>query len=231
MKIINAPSLANCPLLEIGEQTKQLAKGKADWFHIDIMDGHYVPNLCFPVRIIGELKKLYPHIAVDVHLMVEDPFTYINRLAEQKADCISFHMDATRFTRRLLLNIKSLNIKAGVVINPSQRVDIIESVIDLLDYVVLMSVEPGYAGQRFMPEAIPRLEELTGLRKKSGNNFLISIDGGIDYESAVKCAGLGAEVYITGVFTVFNQPEGIEEACLNFKQRVIEGVKKNTEVF
>ncbi|MCL2580722.1 MAG: ribulose-phosphate 3-epimerase [Oscillospiraceae bacterium] len=225
MKIINAPSLANCSFLEMGSQVEQLAKGKADWFHIDLCDGHYVPNILFSPAIVWELKAAYPEIPVDVHLMTIDPASYISRLAYLGADYISFHLDAERFARRLITNIHGHGIKAGVIINPSQRIDLLQPVIDMVDYVVLMTVEPGFAGQKFMPQAIPRLAELVDLRKQSGRDFLISIDGGVDMENAVKCAKLGAEIYITGIFTVFKQPEGLEQACLNFKEKVINGCK------
>lgn len=124
MPVINAPSLANCPFLELPEQAEQLREGGADWFHIDIMDGHYVPNLCFPLRLIGELKKKYPEIAADVHLMVTDPLAYVEPLAQQGADYVSFHLDATSFARRGLREIREKGMKAGVVLNPSQPVSL-----------------------------------------------------------------------------------------------------------
>jgi ribulose-phosphate 3-epimerase len=222
MKIINAPSLANCSFLKMGEQVEELVAGGIHWFHVDIMDGHYVPNLCFPVKIVGELKAAYPQIAVDVHLMTSDPMAYFPLLAEQKADYVSFHMDASNFSLRCLTTIKNLGMKAGVVINPSQRISVIEPVIGMIDYAVLMTVEPGYAGQRFLTSSLPRLSELVSLRKKSGRDFLISIDGGVDYPNAVECAKLGAEVYITGIYTVFAQPEGITEACKKFNRTLNE---------
>ena len=218
MQIINAPSLANCSFLKMGEQVEELVRGGIHWFHVDIMDGHYVPNLCFPVKIIGELKAAYPGIAVDIHLMTTDPMAYFPLLAEQKADYVSFHLDATSFALRCLGTIKKLGMKAGGVINPSQQISVIEPVIDLLDYVVLMTVEPGYAGQKFMTSSLPRLAELVYLREKSGRNFLISIDGGIDYPNAIECAKLGAEVYVTGIYTVFSQSEGITAACQKFNR-------------
>ena len=217
-KIINAPSLANCSFLEMGRQVDELVQGGADWFHIDIMDGHYVPNLCYPTKIVGELKKKYPSVQTDVHLMVTDPMSYLSQLKQNQADWVSFHMDSTHFSRRTLVAIRDMGMKAGVVINPSQPISIIEPVIRFVDYVVLMTVEPGYAGQTFMVDSLPRVTELDALRKKHDVNFLISIDGGVDYPNAIECARRGAEVYVTGIYTVFQQEDGITAACRRFNR-------------
>lgn len=216
MTIINAPSLANCSYLEFGSQVDQLARGGVQWFHVDVMDGHYVPNLSFPVRLVGELKKAYPHIACDVHLMVTRPMEYLTQLQENGADYVSFHLDAMPFALRTLSSIRAMGMKAGVVINPCQRIDTLAPVLHLVDYVVLMTVEPGYAGQRFLPGSIDRLEQLMTLRAQGGYNFLVSIDGGVDMENAMRCARLGAQVFVTGIYTVFAQPDGIIGACERF---------------
>jgi ribulose-phosphate 3-epimerase len=223
--IINAPSLANCSFLEMGRQVEELVQGGAHWFHIDIMDGHYVPNLCFPIRIVGELKQKYPSIDTDVHLMVTDPMSYLPLLKQSKADWVSFHMDSTNFTRRTLVTIRDMGMKAGVVINPSQPISVIEPIIRFLDYVVLMTVEPGYAGQKFMVDSLPRVTELDELRKKHGVNFLISIDGGVDYANAIECTRRGAEVYVTGIYTVFQQQDGITAACRRFEETLTDVLK------
>jgi ribulose-phosphate 3-epimerase len=224
-RIINAPSLANCSFLEMGRQVEELVQGGAHWFHIDIMDGHYVPNLCLPINLVGELKQKYPSIDTDVHLMVTDPMSYLPRLKQNKADWVSFHMDSTSFSRRTLVTIREMGMKAGVVINPSQSISIIEPVIRFLDYVVLMTVEPGYAGQKFMVDSLPRVTELDELRKKHGVDFLISIDGGVDYPNAIECTRRGAEVYVTGIYTVFQQQDGITAACKRFEDTLTEVLK------
>ena len=223
-KIINAPSLANCSFMEMGQQVDELVQGGADWFHIDIMDGHYVPNLCYPTKIVGELKKKYPSMQTDVHLMVTDPMSYLPQLKQNQADWVSFHMDSTHFSRRTLVAIRDMGMKAGVVINPSQPISIIEPVIKFVDYVVLMTVEPGYAGQTFMVDSLPRVTELDALRKKHDVNFLISIDGGVDYPNAIECARRGAEIYVTGIYTVFQQEDGITTACRRFKKTLTDAL-------
>ena len=223
-KIINAPSLANCSFMEMGRQVDELVQGGADWFHIDIMDGHYVPNLCYPTKIVGELKKKYPSMQTDVHLMVTDPMSYLPQLKQNQADWVSFHMDSTHFSRRTLVAIRDMEMKAGVVINPSQPISIIEPVIKFVDYVVLMTVEPGYAGQTFMVDSLPRVTELDALRKKHDVNFLISIDGGVDYPNAIECARRGAEVYVTGIYTVFQQEDGITAACRRFNKTLTDNL-------
>src|SRR5690554_3601035 len=173
--MINTPSIGNCDILRLGEQIHQLIQGKVKMLHIDLMDGHYVPNLYLPISIVKTIKEAYPDTLTDIHLMVDNPQDYIDILHEYGADYVSFHMDSTNFSIRLLRKIRSYGMKAGVVINPSQRMDTIEPIIDYLDYVVQMTVEPGFAGQKFMDGSLERLEELDGIRRKHGADFLISV--------------------------------------------------------
>jgi ribulose-phosphate 3-epimerase len=216
--MINSASIINCNFLKMGEQIEELVKGGAKFFHIDLMDGHYVPNLCFPAKIISDLKEKYPQIVMDIHMMVTNPIDYIPELKERGADYVCFHTDSTSFVIRTLKTIRDHGMKPGIAINPSQRIDHIEPFIKLLDMVLLMTVEPGFSGQKFLDGSLDRLKELSELREKHNCNFLISVDGGVNYEIGHKCKELGADVIITTIHTVFNQPEGIYEACRRFER-------------
>ena len=218
--VINSPSIANCNILDIKEDLENLVKGGCKFVHIDLMDGHYVPNLFFPIRIISDVKKAYPDITVDLHLMVTNPIDYVERCADAGADYFSFHCDSTNFAIRTIDQIVKHGMKPGVVINPSQSVDVIKPYIDLLDMVTLMAVEPGFAGQRFMERTVGRTLELSKLRKASGRDFLINIDGAINYPNLVPCIKNGANVIVSGIFTIFQQPEGIVGACKHFDSEV-----------
>lgn len=222
--LINCPSLANSSLLELEEDIRQFWNSGVRWFHIDIMDGHYVPNLCYPVRLVADLKAKYPQAIADVHMMVTDPAAYIEPLRAAGADYVSFHADSTHFVIRSLRAIREVGMKAGIVLNPSQQVDVIRPYLDWVDLVVLMTVEPGFAGQKFMVESLPRLEELSKLREETGKEFLISIDGGINYPNVHPCVRRGANLFVTGVYTVYRQPDGIPAACQRFEQEMRKGL-------
>lgn len=218
--MINAPSLMNCNIFTLGEEMDAMIRGGVNFVHVDISDGHYVPNLMFPLSIVKSIKARYPDLTTDVHLMVDNPEDYVDKMKEDGADYLSFHIDATRFSRRLIDRIQKAGMKAGVILNPSQPVSLLEPLVHFVDYVVLMTVEPGFAGQKFMPDAIGRLEELQALKEKTGTSFMISIDGGIDMEHSVKCMERGAEILITGIYTVFNQPDGLEKACVRYTEQM-----------
>ncbi len=216
--VINAPSLANVSFLDMGNAVKELTESGVSFFHIDIMDGHYVPNLCFPPSLVRDIKQKYPKVTAEVHMMVDNPMDYVKILKEYGADWVSFHLDSTRFVRRTLGAIRELGMKAGVVINPSQPIELLKPVLPWLDYVVFMSVEPGFSGQRFMPGSMERLEELCRLRAETGLDFKILIDGGVSYEVGLQAARLGADILVTGIYMIFQQPDGLAGACRRFEE-------------
>lgn len=216
--MINTASIANIKSFDFEREIQELVDGGTDMFHIDIMDGHYVKNLCFPVSTVWELKERYPQIPAEVHLMVDNPADYIQPLKEAGADYVAFHVDSTSFVIRTLKSIRAAGMKAGVVINPSQSMDIIKPFIGLLDHVIVMSVEPGFAGQAFLEGSLERIEELARMRAETNTNFLINVDGGVTPQLAMECRDRGVDMIVTTVHTVFHQPDGITAACRRFKE-------------
>ncbi|GAA2182409.1 ribulose-phosphate 3-epimerase [Brooklawnia cerclae] len=216
--MLNAPSIANSPLLRLGDDLAAHVANGITLVHIDIMDGHYVPNLCFPLSIVSEIKQTYPDLVTDAHLMVTDVDPYIERLAEAGCDAVSFPSDATRFARRTITAIQAHGMRAGVVLNPSQRVDVLEPYLSLADYVNFMAVEPGISGQKMLPGSFERMAELVALREKTGSTALIEVDGGVTHEVALHSLQLGFEVTITGIYATYDPELGLAKATEVFEQ-------------
>ena len=209
-------SLHNCSYLHMKEELDALVAGGVDLFHIDLMDGHYVPNLCMPIDMIAEFKEAYPQVKMDLHIMVENPEDYVDRLARAGTDYLSFHTDSTRFSRRLISQIRAAGMKPGILINPSQQVEHILPLAKYVDMVTLMTVEPGFPGQSFLSDGMERLQALADLRRENGLDFLISVDGGVSTEICTQCRQIGVDVIVGTVWTIFKQPCGLEQACKNF---------------
>ena len=218
--MLNSASIINCSFLHMKEELDQLVAGGTPMFHIDLMDGHYVSNLCMPIKLIAELKQTYPQIEMDVHIMVTNPSDYVARLAEAGADYVSFHTDSTNFVRRTINEIRQAGMKPGILINPSQRIDHIAPYIEYVDMITLMTVEPGFAGQPFLEGGLERLQEIADMRKQYNCNFLINVDGGIDYEKGYRCKEIGVDVIVGTVHNIFRQPEGLKEASLRFNREL-----------
>jgi len=205
MKRLIAPSLLSADFSKLGEDIDMINSSDADWFHIDVMDGLFVPNISFGFPVIKHIKK-FANKPLDVHLMIIEPDRYIKQFKEVGADIISVHYEACKHLNRSINNIKELGLKAGVVLNPHTNISVLEDIIQDVDLVLIMSVNPGFGAQSFIPntyEKIARLKELI-IRKQSKS--LIEIDGGVDLNNANQLFETGANILVAGN-TVFSSAD------------------------
>ena len=198
MKIV-APSMLSCNFSELGDEIEMVNKSKAGWFHLDIMDGVFVPNITFGTPILEIFNSLgKKHL--DMHLMIINPEKYIEKFAGLGADTITVHYEACDDLEKIIGDIKKLGVKAGVAINPNTDVSLLNHLLEEIDLVCLMSVFPGFSGQKFIPETFPRLKELKRMISEKNNNTLIQIDGGVSLDNAQELISLGADVLVAGSF-------------------------------
>jgi ribulose-phosphate 3-epimerase len=198
-----APSILSADFAKLGEEIRDVEAGGADYIHIDVMDGHFVPNITIGPLIVDAIR---PHtkLPLDVHLMIENPDQYVEPFAKAGADIISVHAEASKHLHRTIHYIKSLGIKAGVVINPATSVDMIKHIIQDVDLVLLMTVNPGFGGQAFIHSVVPKIREVSQIAKSLNLDIDIEIDGGVNPETAKLCIEAGANVLVAGS-AVFNQ--------------------------
>ena len=205
-KIQISPSILSADFSQLGNEIKRLEDGGADMIHVDVMDGHFVPNLTIGPPVIKALKK-QSSILFDVHLMISPVHKYIEAYSEAGADIITIHPEATDNLGESISKIKELNKKVGVSLNPETKVDTITNFLEKIDLVLIMSVNPGFGGQKFMPEVLDKIKILKKIQNEKGLDFDIEIDGGINFENSKKAIEAGANILVSGT-TIFKSNNG-----------------------
>lgn len=192
-----APSILSADFAKLGEEITAVERAGADYIHVDVMDGHFVPNITIGPLIVEAIRPV-TKLPLDVHLMIDNPDQYIEAFAKAGADYITVHVEACRHLHRTIHHIKSFGIKAGVVLNPATPVNTIEHIIKDIDMVLLMSVNPGFGGQKFIPEVLPKIRKVKEMADSIGKEIEIEIDGGVNSETAKLCVEAGANVLVAG---------------------------------
>ena len=205
-KIQISPSILSADFSQLGNEIKRLEEGGADLIHVDVMDGHFVPNLTIGPPVIKALKKNCS-LKFDVHLMISPVHKYIDAYADAGADIITFHPEATDDLSASIKKIKDLGKKVGVSLNPETKVSVIKDYLDQIDLVLIMSVNPGFGGQKFMPEVLKKIKELKNIQKEKNTDFDIEIDGGINFENSKMAIEAGANILVSGT-TIFKSNNG-----------------------
>lgn len=207
-----APSILAADFSRLGAEVEEIEKGGAHLIHVDVMDGHFVPNISFGAAV---MKSLYgkTKIPFDVHLMIEDPDKYLEDFNTDNTEYITVHQEACTHIDRTVQHIKSLGIKAGVALNPGTPVSVLDYVLDCVDMVLIMSVNPGFGGQKFIPSAVRKAQELSKLREERGLDFKIEIDGGITLDNIKTVTDAGVEIAVAGssVFKAENIQQRVNE--------------------
>jgi ribulose-phosphate 3-epimerase len=200
-----APSLLAANFLELGKEVDMLNRSEADWLHLDVMDGRFVPNISYGIPVIAQIKKAAKKTC-DVHLMIEEPEKYAEAFKQAGADILTVHYEACIHLHRNIQQIKGLGMKAGVALNPHTPIHLLENVINDIDVVLVMSVNPGFGGQHFIPQTLKKLSELREMIKAANAHALIEVDGGITLDNAPDIINAGANVLVAGS-TVFSSAD------------------------
>ena len=204
MSVIVSPSLLSADFLHLSKDIEMVNRSQADWFHLDIMDGVFVPNISYGLPVVSQIKKMATK-PLDVHLMIVQPERYVEAFHKAGADILTVHYEACTHLHRTIQQIKAQGMKAGVSLNPHTPVSLLEDVIEDIDVVLLMSVNPGFGGQSFIEQTINKVDKLKKLIMESNSHTLIEIDGGVNFETGKRLVNAGADALVAGSF-VFNSP-------------------------
>ncbi|RHW39692.1 ribulose-phosphate 3-epimerase [Lysinibacillus yapensis] len=200
-----APSILSADFAKLGQEVKEVEAAGAELIHIDVMDGHFVPNITMGPIVVEALRPV-TNLPLDVHLMIENPDAYIEQFAKAGADYISVHVEACRHLHRTIQLIRSLGVKAGVVLNPHTPIEMIQHILDDVDFVLFMTVNPGFGGQKFISSVVPKIEALSKIIRERGLTIEIEVDGGITAETIGACAKAGATMFVAGS-AIYNQED------------------------
>ena len=205
-KIKISPSILSADFSQLGNEIKRLEDGGADMIHVDVMDGHFVPNLTIGPPVIKALRN-YTKLPFDVHLMIAPVHKYIKNYAEAGADIITIHPEATDNLKESINHIKELGKKVGVSLNPNTKIDVIKEFLNEINLVLIMSVHPGFGGQKFMPEVLQKIKELKKIKDQQNLSFDIEVDGGINFDNSKLVIEAGANILVSGT-TIFKNNNG-----------------------
>ena len=216
MKYI-APSILSADFSKLGDEIRSVEKAGADWIHVDVMDGHFVPNITIGPLIVEAARRI-TSLPLDVHLMIENPDRYIEDFAKAGADLISVQVEACIHLNRTIQLIKSLDLRAGVVLNPSTPLSSVEWILEDVDFVMIMSVNPGFGGQKFIPNSLDRIRALRKMIQDRGLSVLIEIDGGVNIKTIKHISDAGVDVFVAGS-AIFKSPN-YKETIAKFRELI-----------
>ncbi|GAE33906.1 ribulose-phosphate 3-epimerase [Halalkalibacter akibai] len=214
-----APSILSADFSKLGEDIKEVELGGADYIHVDVMDGHFVPNITIGPLVVEAIRPI-TNLPLDVHLMIENPDQFIPQFAKAGADILSVHVEACTHLHRTVHLIKDYGVRAGIVLNPATPVEVIEPIIEDVDLVLLMTVNPGFGGQRFIESVLTKIKKVSELAKSRNLTIDIEVDGGVNFTTAKKCVEAGANVLVAGsaIYNEIDRAKAIAEIRGDFNK-------------